>query len=115
MWLLYILAEVAIHYYIIEVKKQRPFYLHFFLQRGIASIVHGVLLDVQNMSEYLPLLALQVTSFWILFDLGLNISRGKPWHYKGKNSGYIDRLPNTIYWTLKIIALCTMLILSVNL
>lgn len=116
-WLVYILSEVFVHEYIIEVKKKRPFYLHFFLQRGIASVLHGVLYlwlcfesyGVETSIEnYIPLFIFQATSFWILFDLGLNLLRGKKWYYKGKNSGWIDNLPPPIYYTLKIIALCVM-------
>ena len=122
-WLVYILSEVFVHEYIIEVKKKRPFYLHFFLQRGIAAILHGVLylwlcFEAQgietSIKNYLPLFVIQVSSFWILFDLGLNLLRGKDWWYKGKNSGWVDRLSVYIYWPLKTIALITALIIIVK-
>jgi hypothetical protein len=110
LWLLYILIEIGIHYYIIEIKKSRPFYLHFFLQRGIMAILHGVLLDVDSWEEYMPIFLFQISSFWIFFDLGLNLMRDKKWWYKGKNSGWLDRLPVGIYWVLKSIVFIVFII-----
>lgn len=122
LWLAYIIAEIFIHYYIIEIKKKRPFYLHFFLQRGIMAILHGVLYlwlcferyGIETvMKDYLPLFLFQVTSFWLLFDLGLNLIRGKEWRHKGKNSGWLDKIPFKLYWGLKIIAFTIALIFIV--
>jgi hypothetical protein len=116
-WLLYILLEVVTQWWLITYKKWKPIYINLFLLRGMASIFHALLLELMgaielnSMRDYLPVLLFQTTSFWILFDLGLNLLRGKKWYYKGKNSGWLDSLPPSIYYTLKIIAVCTLLML----
>lgn len=91
LWLVFIAAEVYRNYRIIEINKGKPSYLHSFVVRGMAAIIHGVLFDPHNMAEYLPVFIYQVTSFWILFDLILNWMREKPMLYLGKESGWIDR------------------------
>jgi hypothetical protein len=113
-WLIYIIAEILIHYWWIEIKKSRPNYFVVFIIRGIAAIIYGAYIDVQNLTEWLPVITMQVCSFWILFDLGLNLLRNKPILYKGKNSGWLDKLPNSIYYTLKIICLIILIIIGIK-
>lgn len=103
LWLVYIASEVTIQAHLIG-KGWKPNYIQLFILRGAASIVHGAIIDVESFGEYFWLLAFQVTSFWILFDLGLNIVRGKELFYKGKNSGWLDKLPWDVYIILKGIA-----------
>lgn len=91
LWLVFIAAEVYRNYRIIEINKGKPSYLHSFVVRGMAAVVHGVLFDPHNIYDYLPIFIFQVTSFWVLFDLILNYMRGKPMLYIGKQSGWIDR------------------------
>jgi hypothetical protein len=106
-WLLYIVAEAVVHYYVIEVLKSRPDYLKAFIIRGMASIIHGAILDVNDWTEYATLLTFQVSSFWVIFDLTLNLARDKDPLYHGKDSGWIDRyLGGTLaYYILKVLAL----------
>jgi len=105
LWIIYILAEVLIQSYLIDKKNWKPVYFQLFVIRGMAAIVHGIYLDVSP-ETYLPVIVWQVCSFWILFDLGLNIARGKAWYYRGKTSGWLDRIPSgVIYWAGKVIAL----------
>lgn len=114
-WLLFILAEVLRNYILIEKYKTRPDYVKSFLIRGIAAITHASLvMGVENWSEAVPVLLFQTTSFWLLFDPALNLLRGKELMYRGKNSGWLDKLPVKIYWSLKFIALITFLILLTN-
>lgn len=104
-WLIYISLEVLAHYYLIEVKKSRPDYLRFNILRGMASIFHGAYMDVSSWAEYGELLLFQVTSFWILFDVALNLARGKHFLYWGKKSGWIDSKigGSLLYYVLKFI------------
>jgi hypothetical protein len=104
-WLLYIAIDATINYWWIEVKKKRPDYLLMFIARGIFVILYGVYIDIQNPREWWPILAFQLSSFWIIFDLLLNSLRGRNLLYKGKNSGWIDRLPSWIYYPMKLVAL----------
>lgn len=107
LWLIYIILEVIIQYRLIK-KGRKPIYIQLFTIRGIFSILHGILLDVENMTQYGYLLGFQICSFWIIFDLFLNKLRGKSWNYKGKDSGWLDKLEYPKYYTLKIISLIMM-------
>lgn len=88
----------------IEKKKSIPNYLQSFLLRGMASILHGIAVGVLNSVEYAILLIFQCGSFWILFDVALNLLRGKSPIHKGKNN-LIDRLEDDIYFVLKCVVL----------
>lgn len=73
---------------------RKPNYLLMFVLRGIAAILHGVLFNPQNMGDYWPVLLFQVTSFWLIFEIALNIVRGREIFYydmKEKDSGWLDR------------------------
>lgn len=108
-WILYILAEAKIQGYLIENKKWKPIYIQLFIIRGMVAIVYGIFLDVTP-EQYLPLLLFQITSFWIFFDLFLNFFRKKPWNYKGKTSGWLDKIPYIPYYILKLIAITVMIL-----
>lgn len=113
-WILFILLEIRRNYVIIEIDKERPNYLHSFGFRAFFAFL-GICITyphydpIMEIYKVWPYIVFQLSSFWILFDLGLNISRGKELLYKGKNSGLLDRLPIGIYATLKLIVLGIML------
>lgn len=104
LWLGFVWFEIGRNYFLIEGLEIRPHYgisafirfiaggLFFFhaypdpATAGFISIVYGLF---------------QWTSFYILFDLILNKLRGKDWDYRGKNSGSLDKLPDTKYYLLK--------------
>lgn len=117
-WFIFIALEIVRNYYMIVVKDKKPVYFQSFILRGWAHIsiivfVYDVTVPSEWLpiykifeSDYWPILLFHVTSFWILFDLTLNILRKKPWNYRGKTSGWLDSIPsNIIYWLLKISAL----------
>jgi len=107
-WLIYILLEAFIQGKLIK-KGEKPIYLVVFLIRGAISIIHGVILNVEyNTWQYPILLAFQVCSFEIIFDFFLNLLRLEKWNYKGKSSGWIDKLPYPYWYTLKGLALIGM-------
>lgn len=73
---------------------RKPNYLLMFILRGMAAILHGVLFNPQNMGDYWPVLLFQVTSFWLIFEIALNLVRGRAVFYydtKEKDSGWLDR------------------------
>jgi hypothetical protein len=106
-WLLYIIGEAWGQNKFLLSKGKKPFYLLLFLFRGFVSIVFGALiLDVQqDLIETVIMLGWQICSFYVLFDFILNKFRGKPWNYKGKNSGWLDKLPYTYWYILKVICI----------
>lgn len=111
LWFLIIELEVWRNYYIIEVKKQAPSYLLSFILRSMAAIVYGILFNPQNFNDYSPILIFQVTSFWIVFDLSLNILRDKEIFYTGHESGWLDKLGKIplLYLFLKLSAFALMI------
>ena len=103
-WLIYILIETFIQGKLIK-KGDKPIYLAVFLIRGIFSIIHGAILDIQyNTWQYPILLGFQTCSLWIVFDLFLNLLRMEKWNYKGQQSGWFDKLEYKYYYPLKIVA-----------
>lgn len=127
LWLIPIAANV---YW--DRNGRKPDYLQMFVIRGMAAIVHGVILDIvcsifpENLWSYsvlelflmwLPILLFQTTSFWLLFEAALNIVRGRELFYfdrKERDSGWIDKifdgLGNGAHLIAKILALITCVI-----
>jgi len=107
------LIPIAVNVYL-DRNGRKPDYLQMFVIRGMVAIVHGVILDItcnifpdhlwtysawQLFLIWLPLLLFQVTSYWILFELALNIVRGRELFYydrKERDSGWIDKLFDTL-------------------
>lgn len=109
-WFLFILLEVLRNYVIIEKRRIRPNYGGSFCLRAFFGAVCLIIANpdfdpLVNGREYWPFVVFECTSFWLLFDPLLNLSRKKPLWYKGKNSGWLDKLPVGVYWSLKILAL----------
>lgn len=75
---------------------RKPVYAQMFILRGMAAFSHW-LLFVRS-PDQMPLLAwllvFEVTSFWLVFEIWLNLRRGNALLYYDtveKDSGYIDR------------------------
>lgn len=113
LWFAYIAADIAINYYIIEKRKERPNYLLLNIIRGGAFIVYGAFIWNTQANWYtFYLFVFCVTSFWLMFDLVLNTIRGKHPLYIGPESGWIDRFGvkyNAIYYAGKILAVVALL------
>lgn len=109
-WLAFIILEIWRNYVLIEKRHIHPNYAGSFTVRAFFGLLCLILANpsfdpLVNGLDYLPFIAFECTSFWLLFDPILNLTRGKPIGYKGANSGYLDRLPKWAYWSLKLIAL----------
>lgn len=85
---------VAIDWYFIEVKKyllQSPYKYTRNCIVGFLFSLNCYHFDIDyDTISYFAAMAIQTSLFWFLFDLFLNISRGKDLFYNGKNS-YLDR------------------------
>lgn len=104
-WLLYILAEAFVQGKSIK-DGNKPLYIVLFIIRGIASIIHGITLNVQYGTwQYPILLGFQICSFYTIFDFVLNALRLDPLGYRGKESGWLDKLNDTQWYSLKVICL----------
>ena len=87
-------------------KGRKPNYTLMFILRGGAAILHGILIIPTDVPQWtmsgwellmlwLPYFTFQITSFWIFFELALNILQKRDnllyYDIKEKDSGYIDR------------------------
>lgn len=108
-WAVYIAADVWCNFYIIEQINSRPDYLKLNIIRGVAFVLYGRFVwDLSLDLHALYILVYCTTSFWLLFDIFLNLSRGKHLLYIGKDSGYIDQYGfkyPAIYYLGKLVAL----------
>lgn len=105
-WILYILLDAIVSWYIIEKRKISPNHFILTFIRGLVAILWGISINIQQ-GEELYWLLFVTSSFWTLFDPLLNKLRGNKLLYIGKTS-IIDKLGNkypTIYWLLKLTAL----------
>lgn len=107
LWVLYPIVEAVVQrltYFKNLTKKVRPNYLMIGIIRGIVAIAHGAVLDVQPDPWYQwpALVAFQIGTFWLLFDLVLNKLLGNKLDYEGSNSGWLKGVP---YWLQAIIAI----------
>lgn len=108
-WVVYIAADVWCNFYIIEQINSRPDYLKLNIIRGVAFVLYGrfvwdLWLDLHSLYIFI----FCTTSFWIGFDLALNIARNKHPLYIGQNSGWIDQYGfkyPVIYYLGKLVAL----------
>lgn len=96
-WVLFVVLQSFVHFYIIEVQKTKPIYLQWNIIRGMVSIFHGIAFDVSRMQEFLPVLVFQLIIHFIVFAPLLNKLRRplnpfSTFWYLGADSGYTDRL-----------------------
>lgn len=119
-WFIYIFLEAYTQYYLIEKRHWRPNYLQLFIIRGMASIlVGGLVVGVGNLSDYaMAQYNIEIwmykqaaawflfasSSFWITFDITLNYLRKRPIDYRGKTSGWLDRMPYRLWVVGKVLA-----------
>lgn len=91
-WLLYILCDSIVNWYLIEIRKIKPFYFPMNLIRGIFAIVYGgLVLNVQDDWSQILLWVIQVAlPFPFLFNTLLNTWRRTDLDYMGAESGWID-------------------------
>lgn len=92
-WYIYILIDSAVNWWMIEKKKQTPFYLPLFLVRAIAAICYGAFfMDVEaTLWSTLHWLLTVTLPFPFLFNTLLNTWRHKAIDYMGAESGWIDK------------------------
>lgn len=127
------LIPIAVNVYA-DRNGRKPNYGMMFVIRGMAALTHAIIFDLvcdyfpdnlhlysvwQLFLMYLPLLLFYTTSFWILFELALNIVRKRELFYydrKEDDSGWIDQifdvLGNGAHLIAKVIAL-TVCVLSI--
>lgn len=118
-WIVYIVLAVLCHYAWIMRMKKRPRYDVVVVVRfgaGAAFLLfrHPELDPLGDLATIWPALVygvFQFSSFYLLFDLILNLLRGKAWDYRGKNSGaYFDKGGWVRYYTWKVASLIGLIV-----
>lgn len=108
LWLLVPITNAVLDWYIIERLKKPIDHLVEFIFRGFAAILYGAFVfDAQGGNHGAVVIAYEVTSFYLIFELLLNLLRWKPADYLGKSSQldiFLSRY-RPLYWTLKIFSL----------
>lgn len=110
-WLLYILFDASLNWYLIVKKGIKPTYLKLFFMRVAAAILYGGLwLKVGYNYVEVGHFALQVLLlFPFLFNTLLNTFRKLPLDYVGEESGWIDskvydlKMQRVYYWVTLIL------------
>jgi len=115
----------------VDAKGRKPNYSMMFSIRGAIAIAYQFLLipkglmpwtltSWQLLSVIFPVLVFQVTSFWIIFELSLNIIQKRSsllyYDHKEKDSGWIDKFfawAGTMWHTMAKIASLILMILSI--
>lgn len=106
LWLIYILLDALVHWYLITKRKVDINHLIATVVRAWLFILIGITIPITE-STLWPWLLFTTSSFWNIFDPVLNLFRGKSLFYRGKNS-LIDRFGRSapiMYWSLKILFL----------
>jgi len=106
LWIIYIVLDALVNWYIIEKKKIVPNYIQLMIFRGWAFILIGIAINLQEW-QLLWWFLFTTTSFWLLFDILINLFRGKNIFYRGENS-MIDKFGrkyHSVYFLLKLTAL----------
>lgn len=123
LWIIFVLVCAGIHWYIIEIKDKRPNYLIWFIIKAWFSIFHCIWIYVtfpsiaEDYTTWFPILAFQVSSYWVLFSQTLNKMRGKDFWYLGRDSGPLDtflRYSPTIYKFLYFTAVIVSVVLIIK-
>lgn len=121
-WFLFIGLEIYRNYFLIEKRRMKPSYLDSFIFRAFFGMICLFIMyrgfdplgDYTTIWKAIPIVAFEVSSFYLLFDPILNLLRGKPILYRGKSSGWLDslslKLGTPFYILLKIFTLIILII-----
>jgi hypothetical protein len=89
-WLLLILAEVARNYYVINIQKRNPDHGLALAVRAVLGAVFWILSPLispaMRPDQWWALPIMMFFTFGVLFNLGLNIARKRPYWYLGGKS-----------------------------
>ena len=122
-WIGYIAFDLWRNWHRTVKVKKSPDYLGNFMYRAFFGLVFIFIIypdfapfwDNSTIWWAIPVVAFEVSSFYLLFDPILNKLRGKHWLYRGKKSGWIDKLfiklGTPYYVTLKVF---TLIILTIT-
>lgn len=97
--------EIIRNWYVISRLKESPNHTYNVIFRAFFfSLISLVYFDADliPMAKYVFACHL---SFWFLFDLGLNLMRGKVWNYQGQTA-WLDKITyeySDFFWCIKFV------------
>lgn len=135
--LVWIFGAIGLNIYLDRNGTKRNYAVVFAI-RGIAAILHGIWILSEKMDKifdygaassvellkiWAPILSFQISSYWIFFELGLNIVTHKPsllyYDHQEGDSGYIDRFfmwsGPIVHALAKLIVLIILVLSTINL
>lgn len=109
-WIVFIAGEAYRNYWMPKRQGKRPNYLGNFMYRSFFGLVCFIMMnpdfdplyDLRTVWQGRWIAGYQVSSFYLSFDPLLNAFMKRRWNYKGKNSGWLDKLSMGLYYSLKI-------------
>jgi hypothetical protein len=117
-WLLIVGAWVLIDWYQIVRLKRSINHLVEFILRGALGLLYGIVIfNVQMGMSGVWVILFEATSFYLFFELVLNLARGLAFDYIGRTSA-IDRFlysRRPLYYLLKLASAAGMVISAIKL
>jgi hypothetical protein len=93
-WMAVVVLEAYRHYYLIEIERRSPNRVLSAILRSVAAVWLWLAAPTtvpMELDQWWAIPIMEVFTFWFLFDLLLNIMRGRYFYYLG-NSKWIDRI-----------------------
>jgi hypothetical protein len=115
-WIIVIELKAWVDFYQIEKLKRKISHGFEIGVVAIIAVLHQALSGVNKIEEWDLagwILLFQTMSYWLLFDLSLNLMRGKEPFYYGKNAAsdrLFQKLGNGTYFMTKVFALVLMIV-----
>lgn len=107
LWVALIIAEIGRHQYMIEDDHNRPTYWKVTIERIFVGFIFWVCSPFtwKEMTywQWWGMLPMMGTSFWFIFDYGLNLARKKkPFYYLNPKGSFLDKFqceyPAPYFW-----------------
>lgn len=112
LWLLVPLANAALDWYLIEKRKTGVNHVVEVIIRGGVIILYGGAVLNTHADNGVWVILYEITSFYLVFEIALNLMRGRTWDYLGNTSAmdllFARRRP--LFYLVKIGSLVAMLV-----
>lgn len=131
LWITTVVLFAFIHFFLIEVMREKPYYAQWFIIRGFFALLYILPFQLLKVGEGVPIWTFQVTSHIVIFNPLLNKLRDLkyvnmawntlaatqrfPFWYLGEHSGWLDKLLGRLgptFYQCFYYACCAVMVLS---